>query len=97
MMALSACFGGPMLNIMVGIGVSCLVVMIQQKKTEDVYKIELSPTLIISGATLLLTLLLLLIAVPLNNWEMSRTIGCITILFWAVSTVLNVIIELTTH
>lgn len=97
MMALSACFGGPMLNIMVGIGVSCLVVMVQQKKAEDVYKIELSPTLIVSGATLLLTLLLLLIAVPLNNWEMSRTIGCITILFWVVSTVLNVIIELTLH
>lgn len=97
MMALSACFGGPMLNIMVGVGVSCLVVMLQQRKSDEAYRIELSPTLGISGITLLLTLLLLLVAVPLNKWEMSRTIGFITIMFWTVSTIINVFIEISYH
>lgn len=90
MMALSACFGGPMLNILVGVGVSGLLVM-----PHGGFHIQLSHTLVISGVTLLVTLLFLLISVPLNNWRMSRTLGIITVLFWVVATTVNVILEIT--
>lgn len=90
MMALSACFGGPMLNILVGVGVSGLVVM----PDSSGYQVELSHTLVISGITLLLTLVFLLVAVPLNKWRLSRTLGIITVLFWIVATTVNVILEI---
>ncbi|EAW11802.1 sodium/calcium exchanger protein [Aspergillus clavatus NRRL 1] len=100
-MALSACFGGPMLNILLGIGLGGLYMTLNA--TPDTiatrtgsYEIALSKALIISGATLLATLLLLLIIIPLNNWRMDRKIGWGLIVLWVISTVGNVIAELST-
>ncbi|UKZ77436.1 hypothetical protein TrVFT333_005157 [Trichoderma virens FT-333] len=76
-MALSACFGGPMLNILLGIGVGD------------------RGTLMISSITLLVILVGLLIAVPLNKWILSRRIGWALIAIWVASTVANVVVELT--
>lgn len=105
-MALSACFGGPMLNILLGIGLSGSWILIRgatnrHEKHPDkgmqfkAYHIDVSPTLIVSGATLLLTLLGLLIVVPWNRWVLSRRIGWALIGVWVVSTVGNVILEVT--
>jgi sodium/potassium/calcium exchanger 6 len=93
MMALSACFGGPMLNILVGVGISGLVAISSSPKT-DGYHVELSHTLIISGVTLFITLLFWLISVPLNDWKLTRTLGLITVLFWFLATAINIIFEL---
>ncbi|KAL7268046.1 hypothetical protein RUND412_009344 [Rhizina undulata] len=93
-MALSACFGGPMLNILLGVGISGLYMTLSKADNEP-YKIEVSSTIIISAATLLLNLVMLLVAVPMNNWRMSRRIGWTLIAFWVVSTVVNLIVELT--
>lgn len=96
MMALSACFGGPMLNILVGVGMSGLLVMSGKSHgSSSGYHIHISHSLIISGVTLLITLLFLLITIPLNKWRMSRTIGIVTVSFWIVSTIINVIMEVT--
>jgi len=96
-MALSACFGGPMLNILLGIGISGLYMttISHSHKGADYYPIEVSSTLVISAATLLITLVLLLIAVPLNRWMMTRQIGFTLIGLWVVSTVINLAVELT--
>jgi solute carrier family 24 (sodium/potassium/calcium exchanger), member 6 len=96
-MALSACFGGPMLNILLGIGISGLYMttISNSRDVPNYYPIEVSSTLIISAATLLITLVLLLIAVPLNKWTMSRRIGWTLIGLWIVSTVINLVVELT--
>lgn len=103
-MALSACFGGPMLNILLGIGVSGLYITIRHgakahHKHPDrpieyqPYQIEVSNTLLISGITLLVTLVGLLIVVPLNGWKMDRKVGLGLICLWTLSTVGNVIVE----
>ena len=103
-MALSACFGGPMLNILLGIGVSGLFMTIHNATHKHAkhpgqpikyrpYEIEVSNTLLISGITLLVTLLGLLIAVPLNKWRMDRKIGWALIALWIVSTTANVVVE----
>lgn len=104
-MALSACFGGPMLNILLGIGLSGLYMTVKQANTKHAkhpekkfkyhpYQIEVSGTLMISGITLLVTLVGLLIAVPLNKWVMSRRIGWGLIALWSVSTVVNLGVEI---
>lgn len=104
-MALSACFGGPMLNILLGIGIGGLYMTVNKATQKHAkhphkpikykpYEIEVSTTLMISGITLLVTLIGLLIVVPLNGWKMDRKIGFGLILVWSLSTVGNVIVEL---
>lgn len=104
-MALSACFGGPMLNILLGIGVSGTYMTINKASHKHAqhpdkaikykpYQIEVGTTLIISGITLLVTLIGLLIVVPLNGWRMDRKIGIGLITLWCLSTVTNVVVEL---
>ena len=103
-MALSACFGGPMLNILLGIGVSGAYMTIRHGEDKHKqhpnrpirfkpYELEISTTLIISGVTLLVTLLGLLLVVPLNGWRMDRKIGWGLIALWCLSTVANLVVE----
>ena len=105
-MALSACFGGPMLNILLGIGLSAMYLILTgasqrvdkhpgKKYKIKPYHIDVSKTLMISGATLLVTLLVLLILVPMRRWRMDRFIGWILIFLWLVSTAANVGVEMT--
>ncbi|KAI9819055.1 MAG: hypothetical protein M1832_004097 [Thelocarpon impressellum] len=105
-MALSACFGGPMLNILLGVGISGLYMTVRNgvhRHEEDPhggfhykpYEIEISSTLLISGATLLLTLVGLLVAVPLNGWRMDHKIGWGLMALWTVSTLGNILVEVT--
>ena len=104
-MALSACFGGPMLNILLGIGVSGLYITIanERKRAERhpgrvaeyrPYQIEVGRTLVVSGVTLLLTLVGLAIVVPLNGWRMDRKVGWGLVAVWTVSTLLNLGLEI---
>ncbi|KAI9924145.1 hypothetical protein ASPWEDRAFT_67161 [Aspergillus wentii DTO 134E9] len=97
-MALSACFGGPMLNILLGIGLGGLYMTMNTTShgSTGLYEIAISKVLVISGATLLITLVGLLIVIPLNKWRMDRKIGWGLVILWAISTVGNVIAELTT-
>ena len=103
-MALSACFGGPMLNILLGIGLSGMYMTIrhgehrhQKHPNKPIrykpYELNISTTLVISGVTLLVTLVGLLIVVPLNGWRMDRKIGIGLISLWCLSTIGNVIVE----
>ena len=103
-MALSACFGGPMLNILLGIGVSGLYIIIRhsskhhhlhpdQPKYYHPFQINVSTTLLISGVTLLTTLVGLLIVVPLNKWRIDRKVGFGLIGLWTVSTIGNLLVE----
>ncbi|KAK5806879.1 hypothetical protein VI817_001137 [Penicillium citrinum] len=107
-MALSACFGGPMLNILLGIGLGGLYMTLNRpvpsrrdeifpgnvQPAEVPYEIEISKVLVISGATLLIVLVGLLIVVPLNNWRMDRRIGWGLVVVWCISTIGNVIAEI---
>lgn len=104
-MALSACFGGPMLNILLGIGISGIYMMIRDGNGRHnrhpsrpvkyrSYQIDVDNALIISGATLLVTLVTLLIAVPLNRWKIDRRIGWGLVMLWIISTLSNIVIEI---
>ncbi|UPX17641.1 uncharacterized protein EKO05_0007983 [Ascochyta rabiei] len=103
-MALSACFGGPMLNILLGIGLAgCYMILTkgehrhERHPSEPVhfkpYHIAVSTTLVISGASLLVTLAGLLVAVPVRRWRMDKWIGWGLLGTWCVSTAANVLVE----
>ncbi|KAF3764950.1 hypothetical protein M406DRAFT_340460 [Cryphonectria parasitica EP155] len=105
-MALSACFGGPMLNILLGIGLGGTYMTMKKanrkhEQNPDVpihyghYHIDITGTLFISAITVLITLLTLLIIVPSNNWMMTRKIGLTLIALWVAGTIANVIVEVT--
>jgi solute carrier family 24 (sodium/potassium/calcium exchanger), member 6 len=95
-----------MLNILLGIGIGGVMVMVQNanhaysKHPERGYKYEPYPvqvdgTLMISSITLLVILIGLLVSVPMNKWILSRKIGWTLIALWSVSTVVNVVVEVT--
>lgn len=95
-----------MLNILLGIGIGGVFMMVQQasrdhKADPDApwhygpYEVRVGGTLFISAITLLVTLVGLLIFVPLNKWILTRKIGWALIALWAVTTLVNVILEVT--
>lgn len=95
-----------MLNILLGVGIGgawMTVSKANKKHTEHPqqpvryksYHISVGGTLVISAITVLVTLVVLLIAVPANKWVMSRRIGWSLIAIWTVSTIVNLVIELT--
>ncbi|KXJ95433.1 Sodium/calcium exchanger protein-domain-containing protein [Microdochium bolleyi] len=105
-MALSACFGGPLLNILLGIGLGGAYQIIQtankkHRKHDELpikykpYHIHVSGTLMVSAITLLITLAALLVLIPYNKWVMSRKIGIFLIALWSLGTIANLIVEVT--
>ncbi|RIB01173.1 Sodium/calcium exchanger protein, partial [Gigaspora rosea] len=91
MMAMSACFGGPMLNILLGIGLSGTYIT---AKTGIPYKIQIEPTLIVSSISLLITLFSALIYLPLNEYRMSRAWGYYLISVYLIGMIINLTMEL---
>ncbi|KAI5289262.1 hypothetical protein KEM54_004145 [Ascosphaera aggregata] len=104
-MALAACFGSPMLNILLGIGLGGVYVNFRPtyiskdagigKSTPLTYHFDVSKTLLITGGAVLFNLVGLLTCVPMNKWRLDRKIGILLIGVWAATTVVNVVIELT--
>ena len=91
-MALSACFGGPMMNILLGVGISGIY--LAAVRDGKIYRVQVSSTLVISAVTLLVTLVFLLVAVPLNRWRMSKRIGWTMITLWCISTIVSLCVEM---
>lgn len=95
-MALSACFGGPLLNILLGVGISGVTVMIRDAKaTHEPTVISLNPNrslFFVLGATMI-NLSLLLVLMVWTKWKMTRLVGFTITGFWVASTVLNVVLE----
>ncbi|KAK4034093.1 Sodium/calcium exchanger protein-domain-containing protein [Parachaetomium inaequale] len=105
-MALAACFGGPMLNILLGVGIGGAWMGISKAKKRQrqnpgselryrPYRIRVGGTLTVSAVTVLVTLVVLLVVVPGNGWVMSRRIGWGLIGIWTVGTVVNLVVEMT--
>ncbi|KAI8891382.1 hypothetical protein K501DRAFT_166327 [Backusella circina FSU 941] len=91
LMAMSACFGGPMLNIMLGVGIGATYVTSQRNEP---YAIELSKSIVVSAIGLLIVLVSSLILVPLNGYKMSRVFGYSWITVYLICTTVNLYLEI---
>lgn len=90
-MGFSACFGGPMLNMLLGVGVSGSYIISQTQKP---YDLDFSNTLVVSSVGLLALLMVTAVVVPLNGYFLSRKWGFFLMMFYAVIMSINVVVEL---
>ncbi|KAG0023814.1 hypothetical protein BGZ81_007921 [Podila clonocystis] len=91
-MAFSACFGGPLLNMLLGVGISGTYMTL---KTGTAIPLQLSPTLFVSLIGVLMTLLAALVIVPRNGYMMGRWWGWFLLIVYLICTVVNVAVEIT--
>ncbi|KII89956.1 hypothetical protein PLICRDRAFT_40138 [Plicaturopsis crispa FD-325 SS-3] len=89
-MGFSACFGGPMLNILLGVGISGSYII---QQTTEPYNLRFSSTLVVSTVGLLALLLTTLVFVPLNGYFLTRRWGIFLIASYVVLMSVNVIVE----
>jgi sodium/potassium/calcium exchanger 6 len=90
-MGFSACFGGPMLNILFGVGISGSYIIHQTGKP---YKLHFSNTLFVSAVGLIALLVTTMIFVPMNDYFLPRKWGMFLICFYAVIMTVNVTVEM---
>ncbi|KAJ7637723.1 Sodium/calcium exchanger protein-domain-containing protein [Mycena polygramma] len=90
-MGFSACFGGPMLNILLGVGISGSYII---QQTEKPYELHFGNTLLVSTVGLLILLAATLIAVPLNGYFLTRTWGIVLIVAYTTIMAVNVVVEI---
>lgn len=83
-MAVAACFGGPMLNILLGVGLSGTYLILLVPARGQPIHVAMGRTLSVSGFGLLAILLATLIFVPLNGYRMSKRVGATLIVAYLV-------------
>ncbi|KAJ2747270.1 hypothetical protein GGI20_000695 [Coemansia sp. BCRC 34301] len=95
MMALSACFGGPMLCLLIGVGVAAYGIMAGSGPDDDgMYHMPItSPTVLVSTACLLLNSLIYLVAIPRLNYHMTRAVGLAVLAVYFTGMAVNIYLE----
>ncbi|KAK2902160.1 mitochondrial sodium/calcium exchanger protein [Channa argus] len=90
-MAISACFGGIIFNMVLGVGLGCLV---QVVKTHSNVQFELEGLLTwILAGSLGLSLVLSFIIVPLCRFHLGRSYGIFLLIFYAIFLVIALLTE----
>ncbi|KAH8100846.1 Sodium/calcium exchanger protein-domain-containing protein [Cristinia sonorae] len=90
-MGFSACFGGPMLNILLGVGISGTYIISQADGQP--YNMHFSRTLVITGTGLLALLVITLVYVPWNGYFLNRGWGVALIVAYMGLMIANVVVE----
>ncbi|KAM0788213.1 hypothetical protein ACM66B_001370 [Microbotryomycetes sp. NB124-2] len=90
-MAIAACFGGPMLNILLGIGLSGSYMIF--KNDGHSLQVTMSRTLLVSGIGLLAILVATLVVVPCNGYWMDKRVGAGLIAAYTCLLTINVLVE----
>ncbi|KAI7880523.1 hypothetical protein K492DRAFT_237219 [Lichtheimia hyalospora FSU 10163] len=89
-MAISACYAGPLLNMVLGVGISSTY---QALKTGVPYKLDIAPSILVSSAGLIIVLLSTLVVVNLNGYCINKELGWWMIIVYCICCVINVLLE----
>jgi sodium/potassium/calcium exchanger 6 len=95
MMGFSACFGGPMLNILMGIGGSGSYII--HANGGEPYILHFSTTLMVSTIGLLFLLGITLVFVPWNGFYLPRKWGFFLVMCYFIIMSTNVAVEVRRH
>lgn len=90
-MAISACFGGIIFNMLFGVGLGCLVQMIQTHSYVQ-FETEGLLTWVLAGS-LGLSLVLSFVIVPLSRFHLGRTYGIFLLFFYAIFLLIALLTE----
>lgn len=91
-MALSACFGGPLLSVLLGISVSGIFVLAKGLKNEHhITAINLRPnqTLFITAGMIIAIVMTMLVMMVWTRWRMTKPVGYTLIAIWLIGTTAN--------
>ncbi|EPX74830.1 sodium/calcium exchanger [Schizosaccharomyces octosporus yFS286] len=91
-MAIGGVFGGPTLNILIGLGFACMYNSISNHGIAS--QIEIPNSLSITAYFLLACLVLLLCYVPLNNYKLDRKLGALLFMLYIIGTSISMVLEL---
>lgn len=95
-MALSACFGGSLLNILLGLGTSIVYVIGRNGKAQDLIRpllLHVDMTLLISTSVLAATMAALIAILRFRQWQMVRSTGIALVCVWIALATTNVPVE----
>ena len=98
-MALSACFGGPLLNILLGISISGLYMFAKGVKMEHSMvgiDLHVNQTLFITAGTVIAINVATLGMMLWAQWRMTRVVGLVLIAIWIIGTAANLVLEVLT-
>uniref|UniRef100_H2Y6Q3 Sodium/calcium exchanger membrane region domain-containing protein n=1 Tax=Ciona savignyi TaxID=51511 RepID=H2Y6Q3_CIOSA len=87
-MSLSACFGGPLFNLLIGIGLPCTITIIKTGKPVQVAFTHLEAVLC---AGLLVSLCLSFIVIPLRKFQMTPAYGCVLVAVYCVFLIISLL------
>lgn len=90
-MAVSACFAGPFMTMLIGIGLGALISMVMTKKT--VIDMPVDRQIFVAGPLLVAVLAGLQFAVKQNNWKLTPMMGRVLIGLWVLSVIINISIS----
>ena len=76
-MAVSACFGSPMLNFLLGVGFSSTYAILGQKGAP--FQLDISDTVLVSGIWIILALVFSLVWIACNGFRAGRVYGGIMV------------------
>ncbi|OAD73985.1 hypothetical protein PHYBLDRAFT_64931 [Phycomyces blakesleeanus NRRL 1555(-)] len=89
-MAISACYAGPLLNTVLGVGISSTYQILKSGKA---YPLDISPTILISAGGLVVVLLSTIIVTSFNGCRVTRGLGWWMISVYCACCFTNVLIE----
>lgn len=96
LMAFGACFGGPLLNILIGISISGIQGILRSRNVEHGSgAIHLKPnrSLFFVSWSVMINVLILIGLLLWTRWRMTRLVGLVLVVSWTVATIANVVLE----
>jgi Ca2+/Na+ antiporter len=90
---LHACFGSPLLYILLGIGGSSLIVQFSKPGNIGYIEFTVDKSLKLTAISIFCMLLFYIIILPINGWIFQRWMGFLSVSVWFILTIVNFVLN----
>lgn len=97
--ALGACFGGPLLYFLFGIGIDGMLIIPRHSENLDdslwrrYIEFQVDPVLVVTCVGLLIAFAIYIIVIPLNSWKIDKKVGSLFLTLYCIITATNILLE----